>query len=413
MNQVTDFPLSTAQHDPIAVARELAESFRTSAVERDRKGGNAKAERDQIRASGLLGIWVPKQFGGGDADLPTILAVIKEIAKADGSLGHIFGYHFSCQTMVELFGSEAQQEKFYRGVVNQHWFVGNASSENNNHVLDWRVSASPTDDGGYIFNGTKHFCSGSVDSDQLLVFGVIQDDPERLGSVVAALIPTRREGVQVNEDWNAIGMRQTDSGSTVFTNVRVHPDEVLGVANAIVEAFVTGNRGSLWTPVTQLIFSFLYLGIAEGALAEALEYTRTQSRPWTPAGVQSVTADPYIIARYAEFAVQLQAANAAAREAAQALQKAWDLGDAITPAQRGELMVQVSGVKVLATRVALDITSGVFETMGARSTQAKYGFDRYWRNVRTHTLHDPVSYKLHDVGNHALNGAFPVPGFTS
>lgn len=44
MNQVTDFPLSTAQHDPIAVARELAESFRTSAVERDRTGGNAKAD---------------------------------------------------------------------------------------------------------------------------------------------------------------------------------------------------------------------------------------------------------------------------------------------------------------------------------------------------------------------------------
>jgi alkylation response protein AidB-like acyl-CoA dehydrogenase len=55
----------------------------------------------------------------------------------------------------------------------------------------------------------------------------------------------------------------------------------------------------------------------------------------------------------------------------------------------------------------------MFEVMGARASHAKYGYDRFWRNVRTHTLHDPVAYKLHDVGNHALNGAYPIPGFTA
>lgn len=45
--------------------------------------------------------------------------------------------------------------------------------------------------------------------------------------------------------------------------------------------------------------------------------------------------------------------------------------------------------------------------MGARATSAKYNFDRYWRNVRTHTLHDPVDYKIRDLGNYTLNNIYP------
>ena len=50
---------------------------------------------------------------------------------------------------------------------------------------------------------------------------------------------------------------------------------------------------------------------------------------------------------------------------------------------------------------------GVFELMGARATAGKYRFDRYWRNVRTHTLHDPVFYKAREVGEFYLKGQIP------
>jgi hypothetical protein len=72
-------------------------------------------------------------------------------------------------------------------------------------------------------------------------------------------------------------------------------------------------------------------------------------------------------------------------------------------------MVKVSGVKALATTAALDINSGVFEVIGARGTHPKFGFDRFWRNVRTHTLHDPVSYKIADVGKHTSTGSVRFP----
>jgi alkylation response protein AidB-like acyl-CoA dehydrogenase len=399
--------------DPIEIARKLGDKWRATAVERDRAGGSATAERQDLRDSGLLSLLVPKEYGGWGADWPTAIEVVREIAKVDGSLGHLFGYHTGSAPMIELFGSTEQKERLYRQLAQNDWWTGNASSENNSHVLDWKVSATPTEDGGYLLNGTKHFCSGAKGSNLLFVFGVIQDESPLKGAIIAAAIPTDREGVHINDDWNAIGMRQTDSGSTEFHNAKVYPDEVLGEPNSFILAFMTAKRGSLWTPMVQLIFANVYLGIAHGALEAAREYTRTQTRPWTPAGVKKATDDPYTVRTYGEFAIALQGADAAAREAARLLQQVWEKGDALTPQDRGELMVKVAGVKALSTQVALDLTSRIFEVIGSRGTHPRYGFDRFWRNVRTHTLHDPVAYKIAEVGNYTLNGRYPVPGFTS
>ncbi|MFZ5533935.1 MAG: acyl-CoA dehydrogenase family protein [Pseudomonadota bacterium] len=399
--------------DPLEIARKLADKWRATAVERDRAGGSATAERQDLRDSGLLSLLVPTEYGGWGADWPTTLEVIREIAKVDGSLGHLYGYHTGSVPMIELFGSAEQKARLYRQLAQNDWWTGNASSENNSHVLDWKVSATPTEDGGYLLNGTKHFCSGAKGSNLLFVFGVVQEESPLKGAIIAAAIPTDREGVHINDDWNAIGMRQTDSGSTEFHNAKVYPDEVLGAPNAFILAFMQAKRGSLWTPIVQLIFSNVYLGIAHGALEAAREYTRTQTRPWTPAGVKKATDDPYIVRTYGEFAIALQGADAAAREAGRLLQQAWEKGDALTPQDRGELMVKVAGVKALSTQVALDVTSRIFEVIGSRGTHPRYGFDRFWRNVRTHSLHDPLAYKIVEVGHHALNGRYPIPGFTS
>ena len=75
--------------------------------------------------------------------------------------------------------------------------------------------------------------------------------------------------------------------------------------------------------------------------------------------------------------------------------------------------IEAYEAKVNATHVALDVTGRVFELTGARSTASHYRFDRYWRNVRTHTLHDPVFYKAREVGDFVLNGRVPEPSLYS
>ena len=51
--------------------------------------------------------------------------------------------------------------------------------------------------------------------------------------------------------------------------------------------------------------------------------------------------------------------------------------------------------------------------MSARATTRRAGFDRFWRNLRTHTLHDPVDYKLRELGEYALHDVVPTPSFYS
>ncbi|HEX7983951.1 MAG TPA: monooxygenase, partial [Duganella sp.] len=74
-----------------------------------------------------------------------------------------------------------------------------------------------------------------------------------------------------------------------------------------------------------------------------------------------------------------------------------------------ELAVAVAEAKVLAHTAGIDVSNQMFELTGARSTSARYGYDRFWRNVRVHTLHDPVDYKIRDLGRFALDGTVPEP----
>ena len=150
-------------------------------------------------------------------------------------------------------------------------------------------------------------------------------------------------------------------------------------------------------------------GIAQGAFEAARGYTLESGRPWLAAGVDDVTDDPYIQHRYGQFWLMLRPAAVLADQAGELLDAAFRKGEALSARERGEVAVATAEAKVLAHRAAIDIGSQLFELTGARSTSARYGFDRYWRNARVHTLHDPVDYKLRDLGRYALLGRFPEP----
>jgi alkylation response protein AidB-like acyl-CoA dehydrogenase len=172
-------------------------------------------------------------------------------------------------------------------------------------------------------------------------------------------------------------------------------------------------RASLRPCVAQLIFGNIYLGIAEGAFNEARNYTQAQTRAWPTSGVDSPTRDPYILQHYGDMYLDLQSARLVTEAAAESLQLAWDLGEGITENHRGRCSLDIAAAKVLTTRVGLEVTNRMFEVMGSRSTAASARLDRYWRNIRTHSLHDPVDYKRRELGDWALNQNLPKPTFYS
>ena len=384
-----------SEPDARAVAEALARDFAASAAERDRAGGTAKRERDLLRESGLLALSVPQELGGGGAPWSDVLEVVRIFARADGSLAHLFGFQHLMLATARLFGTPEQWRPLLRETARQRWFWGNALNP-----LDARTSLKREADGWFI-EGEKSFCSGSVDSDMLIVSALRPPDPR----LAVAAIPTRRSGIHVRGDWDNMGQRQTDSGGVEFRRVRLEPGELLDQPGPLGSVFA-----SLRPCLAQLIFANVYLGIAQGALAEARAYTRSSRRPWILSGAPSASEDPYVLHRYGELWLDLESARLLCDRAGSLLSSAWLEEDRLTPQARGETAIAIAAAKAATTRAGL---AGMFDVMGARATSAAARFDRYWRNLRTHTLHDPVDYKFRELGDYALNERLPTPSFYS
>lgn len=384
-----DFGNLTAKVERLA--RKLAES----AVERDRRGGHARAERELIRDSGLLGLAIPQRFDGQEKPWPEIYRVVRHLAAADSSLAHLFAFNHLQVATILLHGSAEQQRHWLSRAVRERWFWGNAT---NGRDLGLQLQAREEH---FELNGRKSFCSGALGADALVVSAPRGQGSDR----VFLVLPAQREGLAINDDWDAFGQRQTDSGTVQFENVFVDRGELL----------LSGGqspRSSLRVCVSQLILTQLYLGNAQAALDGALRYVREQARPWIGAGVEAAVEDPFIQKRFGELWLLYRGALLQAELAAERLQQAWDK-PALGAAERGEVALLIAEARVASARAALEITSQVFETMGARATASRYGFDRFWRNVRVHSLHDPLDYKVRDIGQWLTSGVPPTPSLYS
>ncbi|WP_419716478.1 acyl-CoA dehydrogenase family protein [Acinetobacter bereziniae] len=379
------------------IAKELAKQFAQTAAERDKAGGNPKFERDLIRKSGLLSLAIPQQYGGQGADWKTIFQTVQTIAQVDSSLAHVYAFHHLLITTVQLFAQPEQYQQWFEQTAQQHLFWGNTLNP-----LDKRTTVQQVSENEFIFHGDKSFCSGSIDSDILLCSGF--NDADQL---LIAVIPTQREGVSFLGDWNNMGQRQTDSGTSHFEQVKVYKDELLL------------NPGPLSTPysslrplIAQLIFVHLFLGVAEGAFEVARQSIQTQ-KAWSKSLAEQAIHDPYIQKHFADFYVQLQSVRLLTEQAVESLQAAWNIGEDLTEQQRGQVSIAIATAKIAATNSSLFVTQNIFQVLGARATTAQLNLDRFWRNVRTQTLHDPIDYKYQEVGEWALTGKVPNPSFYS
>ncbi|UEP36991.1 acyl-CoA dehydrogenase family protein [Burkholderia ambifaria] len=378
--------------DADALARAI-DSLRATAAARDRAGGHAADEKLWLADAGLLTLAVPREFGGQEAAWPAIYDTIRQIARVDSALAHLVGFQILQIVSVDVWGSAAQRERYLRGTVEHRWWWGNAVNP-----LDTRLVATATPDGGYRLDGVKGFCSGTRGSQRMTVSA---HDPET-GRTVFGVVPTDRDGITVNDDWDPIGQRQTDSGSVRFDGVTLAPDDVLHRSET-----PPTPRATLRTLVSQLVLTNLFVGLAEGALAEARDYVLKHGRPWIHSGVAQASDDPYTLQRFGDMRVRAVAAASLADRAARELERAWSRLDALTADERAEVALAVSEAKIVAQRAALDNGEALFDACGARATAASLGLDRFWRNARTHTLHDPLDYRLRDVGRFALTGELP------
>lgn len=267
----------------------------------------------------------------------------------------------------------------------------------------------PTPDGaGVLITGKKFFSTGSLAADLILVLGLLNHD------FAAAFVPKDTAGLVIHEDWRAVGQRGTASGTTELHEVYVPWAMVIPkFLDAEGKLPVTNFLG----PITGLCFAAIFVGTAKAALTQALGYVQTKARPlpWLGSGVSAAVEDPYILCEAGKLQARLSAAESLIGAAVQRVEAGLAARDG-GPCEelthlRAQASITAAQAKVVATDAALGVCQDIFKLCGARSGLAEEQLDRFWRDVRQLTIHDPVEYQARAIGEYLLQGRHPIPGF--
>lgn len=383
-------------------AREVATTLAADAVERDRALAVPTAEVQLLKDSGLVTLLGPVEHGGGGQDWTTALRVIRAVSAGDGSIGQLLGYHLLWFWAARLVGTPEQIAAVEEQATRERWFFGGAVNPRDADL----VITQDGDD--IVFRGEKSFSTGGRISDVTVLEGVLEGTDKH----VFAIVPTDQPAIRFKGDWDALGQRLTESGGVVIDGVRTPWASAAGYVHTDAGwEFRPRVYNTLNVPLIQIIFANIYLGIAEGALATAATYTRERTRPWpyTPDLKETATQEFHILETYGDLRSKLWAAEALAERAATLIEAINAHADTVTPQERGEAAVVIAAAKQVAIDTGLEIGTRVYDVTGARATASSVGLDIFWRNIRTHSLHDPVAHKRAEVGRYALLGELPEP----
>lgn len=360
---------------------------------------DVRADVELLRAAGFGAFRLPKAEGGAGASVPDLIGVVIALAEVDSNLPHVLRNHF-------LFVEKAQRSKaspkFARWLdaVRAGKLFGLGASETGiqNIGAGGGNTVVRPEGAGFVLDGVKYYSTGNAFADYIYVNA---RTPE--GVPVAAVVPRKREGVSVLDDWDGIGQELTASGTTTFSGVKLSADEV--IVQAQDEVPVPHDA-----TLAQLYLTSIVTGILKAVARDAAGLIRSRNRNFYHATAAQPAEDPQLQEALGRIASAAYVAEAAVLRAAEALDRAID--SARAGASDADLFEEAARraaqSKVVLDGLALDAASRLFDVGGASAATRRAGLDRHWRNIRTLASHNPVSYKARALGRQILDGT-PLP----
>ncbi|MGQ9372635.1 SfnB family sulfur acquisition oxidoreductase [Acinetobacter tandoii] len=379
--------------DAINAAYQVADFALEERNVRDQTRTLPFAEIEQFSQKGLGGLRIPKQYGGAYVSNKTLARVFRILNKADSSIGQIPQNQISLLYLIDLMGTEAQKQFIFQEILAGKR-LANGGPER--HTKDSKTlnTILSIENGHYYLQGEKFYSTGSSFAHWLAIKAI---HPE--GHVVLVIVKREAQGVEVIDDWDGFGQRTTSSGSVRLNHVEIDPFLIFDERPLTAAPTYRGAY-------SQLLQVAIDVGIAEAAFEDTLA-TIKKARPIVDAQVEKASFEHYTLQEVGKLQIQLEAAILLLDEAAEYLDELDQL-ESVTDEQAARASILVAEAKIYANDAALNISEKLLELGGSRSSLSQFNLDQHWRNARVHTLHDPVRWKLHALGDYYLNHKLPA-----
>jgi len=364
------YPFSEEQLMIQAMVRDFARSeVAVTAAERDRTREFPKTNLKKMGELGLMGMTVPKEYGGVGADTVSYLLALSEIAYACASTAVVMSVHNSiaCESIVK-HGSEELKKRFLPRMAAGEWIGAFALTEPHAGSDPVRQSTTAVRDGDdYILNGTKRFITTGKNGHVVIVTAKTDLDAGHKG-ISAFVVEKGLKGLSVGREEEKMGLRASDTVDLIFEDCRVDASDTLGQPGDGFKIAMTALDGG------RIGIAAQSLGVATAAFDAAVKYA--QEREQFGQKISKFQGLRWIIA---DMATEIEAArlltlNAAGRK---------DGGKNFTQ--------QASMAKLYASEMVNRVTAKALQMHGGYGFSKEYPVERFYRDARVFTIYEGTS----------------------
>lgn len=348
-----------------------------------------------LKQAGFGALRVPVAFGGDGVSQKQLFQLLIELAKADSNVVQALRGHFAfVEDRLNAHKTEPQTlwfERFVKGDL-----VGNAWTEIGNvEIGDVVTRVTESQSGNLVVNGQKYYSTGTIFADWIDLFAF----DETTNQHVIAAVSTQVEGIHIVDDWDGFGQKTTGSGTLNIQDVEVARDHILPFE----------ERFKYQTAFYQVVHLATLAGIAQNAVEVFTHEVRKRTRIFSHGNADLVRNDAQILQVIGKASAQAYAAEAITLSTAEALDNAYlshfqnDENVELQANDSAELAS--SQGQVVISELVLNLTTELFNALGASASTTEKQLDRFWRNARVVSSHNPLIYKQKVIGDWVVNQA--------
>ncbi len=323
--------------------------------------------KDALQGAGLLGVWIPEEYGGAGGTVLDLCLCVEELSRACGGVGVMYCVNALGSFPILVAGTEEQKKAYLPRIASGEKLIAFCLSEKfaGSDAASLRTPAVRDGD-HYVITGEKKWTTNGGAADLYTVFAVT-DPSSRSRRISAFIVEKGAPGFSIGKVEDKMGIRCVPVVETCFEGVRVGADALLGgqPGYGFKHAMATLDKARPGVAAQAL-------GLAQGALDYALVYTNRRRQFG-----QSISSFQMIQGMLAEMACKVEAARALVYTAATAI----DEGD---PASN-RLAAQC---KYVATEVAMEVTTKAVQLFGGYGYMRDYPIEKYMRDAKITQIYE-------------------------